>query len=141
MSKTGDPNAAISYSLGNGGPTAGPAQRSWTAASRSWSGSASCPVTDPDIQASLAVIDKQISVSTPSGTGYYRYGDRPPTEAPTGTATATSRARTPARSPGAPWPPTDTGTGHLWPVLSGERGRVRSSPKATTSGAKSLLHA
>ena len=25
-------------------------------------------------------------------------------------------------TPGAPWPPTDTGTGHLWPVLSGERG-------------------
>ena len=23
---------------------------------------------------------------------------------------------------GAPWPPTDTGTGHLWPVLGGERG-------------------
>ena len=24
--------------------------------------------------------------------------------------------------PARPWPPTDTGTGHLWPVLSGERG-------------------
>ena len=27
-----------------------------------------------------------------------------------------------ARSTGAPWPPTDTGSGHLWPVLDGERG-------------------
>ena len=33
------------------------------------------PVTDPDVQASLAVLDKHISVSTPSGTGYYRYGN------------------------------------------------------------------
>ena len=32
------------------------------------------PVTDPAIQASLAVLDHQISVKTPSGPGYYRYG-------------------------------------------------------------------
>ena len=49
----------------------------------------------------------------------------------TATATATSRRRLPRRpaktrrtasTTGAPWPPTDTGTGHLWPVLNGERG-------------------
>ena len=33
------------------------------------------PATDPDVQNSLAVLDKQISVTTPSGTGYYRYGN------------------------------------------------------------------
>ena len=40
----------------------------------------------------------------------------------TATATATSRADAAARPTGAPWPPTDTGSGHLWPVLGGERG-------------------
>ena len=41
---------------------------------------------------------------------------------------------------GAPWPPTDTGTGHLWPVLSAERGEYDIAN--TDSGhAESLLTA
>ena len=74
LSKTGDPNAAISYSLGNGGPTLD--QRSVIDGGfQELVRLGELPVTDPDVQASLAVLDKQISVSTPSGTGYYRYGN------------------------------------------------------------------
>ena len=74
LSKTGDPNAAISYSLGNGGPTLD--QRSvLDGGFQELVRLGELPITDPDIQASLAVIDKHISVSTPSGTGYYRYGN------------------------------------------------------------------
>ena len=73
LSKTGDPNAAITYSLGNGGPTVD--QRSVIDGGfQELVRLGELPVSDPDIQASLGVLDKQISVSTPSGTGYYRYG-------------------------------------------------------------------
>src|ERR1039457_4909737 len=73
LSKTGDPNAAITYSLGNGGPTVD--QRAVIDGGfQELVRLGELPASDSDIQASLAVLDKQISVSTPSGTGYYRYG-------------------------------------------------------------------
>jgi glucoamylase len=122
LSKTGDPNAAITYNLGNGGPT-----------------SAQDTVIDGGFQElvrlgelspasavfknSLSVLDSTISVKTPSGTGYYRYG----TGAANGSADgygdcSTVNSQTSCSTDGEPWPTTDTGTGHLWPVLSGERG-------------------
>jgi glucoamylase len=75
------------------------------------------------VKNSLSVLDKQISVKTPSGTGYYRYG----TDAADGSADgygdcSTVNSQTSCTTDGEPWPTTDTGTGHLWPVLSGERG-------------------
>src|SRR6185437_15271714 len=74
LSKTGDPNAAISYSLGNGGPTLD--QRSvLDGGFQELVRLGELPATDPDVQASLAVWDSHIAVTTPSGTGYYRYGD------------------------------------------------------------------
>ncbi len=73
LSKTGDPNAAIRYNLGNGGPMVD--QRSVIDGGfQELVRLGELPVSDPDVQASLGVLDNQISVSTPSGTGYYRYG-------------------------------------------------------------------
>jgi hypothetical protein len=78
LSKTGDPNAAITYSLGNGGPTLD--QRSvLDGGFQELTRLGELPVTDPDIQASLAIYDKHIAGTTPSGTGYYRYGSGPGT--------------------------------------------------------------
>ena len=58
LSKTGDPNAAISYSLGNGGPTLD--QRSvLDGGFQELVRLGELPVTDPDVQASLAILDKQ----------------------------------------------------------------------------------
>ncbi len=120
LSKTGDPNAAITYSLGNGGPTVDQRQVI-DGGFQELVRLGELPANDPDIQASLAVLDKQISVNTPSGTGYYRYG----TSAAAGSADGYGDCYQPSQSsctnPGQPWPTTDTGTGHLWPVLSGER--------------------
>ena len=74
LSKTGDPNAAISYSLGNGGPTLD--QRSvLDGGFQELVRLGELPVSDSDVQASLGIIDSHIAVTTPSGTGYYRYGD------------------------------------------------------------------
>jgi glucoamylase len=137
LSKTGDPNAAITYSLGNGGPTLD--QRSvLDGGFQELVRLGELPVTDPDIQASLAIIDKNISVSTPSGTGYYRYGDSAADGSADGYGDCYQPSQDSCTTPGAPWPPTDSGTGHLWPVLSGERAESDLA-EDNTSGAKSLL--
>jgi glucoamylase len=105
LSKTGDPNAAITYSLGNGGPTLD--QRSVIDAGFLELGRlGELPQNSALMTNSLKVVDATIAASTPSGTGYHRYnGDG------YGDADGT----------GQPWATTDTGTGHPWPVLSGER--------------------
>src|SRR5438445_10769374 len=108
LSKTGDPNAAISYNVGNGGPTLD--QRSII--DQGFLETARLglkPASDPTINQSLLVVDATIKVDTSTGTGFHRYngdgyGDR--------------------ASDGRPWAPTGQGTGHLWPALAGERGEV-----------------
>ncbi|HEY2576834.1 MAG TPA: glucodextranase DOMON-like domain-containing protein, partial [Streptosporangiaceae bacterium] len=139
VAKTGDPNAAITYNLGNGGPSVD--QRSVIDGGfQELVRLGELPVSDPDIQASLGVLDKQIPVSTPSGTGYYRYG----TSAADGSADGYGDCYQPSQSSctvqGEPWPTTDTGTGHLWPVLSGERAESDIAAGNPT-GASALLEA
>jgi glucoamylase len=122
LSKTGDPNAAITYNVGNGGPTLD--QRAIVDAGflelvRLGELSAS----DPDIVHSLPVIDLQIKSTTPNGPGWHRYngdgyGDR--------------------ASDGRPWAPSGQGTGHLWPALSAERGE-QALASGDAAGAASLL--
>jgi glucoamylase len=92
------------------------------------------------VQASLGVWDKQIAVSTPSGTGYYRYGNSAAQGSADGYGDCYQPSQTSCSTVGAPWPPTDKGTGHLWPVLSGERAESDVAGGNLT-GAASLLTA
>ncbi len=135
VSKTGDPNAAISYALNNGNTTMTPQQNIVDAGFLELVRLGVLPASDPDVQASLKVIDAVIERQTPSGPGFYRYGDSP-TEStdgygdcylPAGGTNATGCSPS-----GAPWPTTDTGTGHLWPVLSGERGEYEVAAGSAT---------
>ena len=122
LSKSGDPNAAIAYNVGNGGPTLD--QRAVIDAGflelvRLGELSAS----DSDVVHSLPVVDATIESTTPSGAGWRRYngdgyGDR--------------------ASDGRPWAPTGQGTGHVWPVLSAERAE-QSLASGDAAGAASLL--
>ncbi len=139
VAKTGDPNAAISYNLGNGGPTVD--QRSVIDGGfQELVRLGELPAGDPDIQASLGVLDKQISVSTPSGTGYYRYGTSAADGSADGYGDCYQPSQTSCTVQGEPWPATDTGTGHLWPVLSGERAESDIAAGDLT-GASALLEA
>ena len=134
VSKTGDPNAAITYSLGNGGPTVD--QRAVIDGGfQELTRLGELPISDPDVQASLNVLDKQISVKTPSGTGYYRYGNDAAKGSADGYGDCFQPSQTSCTTPGAPWPPTDTGTGHLWPNLSGERAESDLAEGHSTSAA------
>jgi glucoamylase len=105
LSKTGDPDAAITYNVGNGGPTLD--QREVIDAGfLELPRLGLLPADDPDVLRSLPVVDAAIRRDTASGPGWHRYngdgyGDRD--------------------SDGRPWAPTGQGNGHLWPVLAGER--------------------
>lgn len=122
VSKTGDPNAAISYNLGNGGPTLD--QRSVIDAGfLELVRLGLKPYNNLAITESLPVVDTTIKTNTPSGPGWHRYnGDGYGDAAKTG----------------HPWPPTNQGTGHVWPVLTGERGEYAVSA-GNTSGALVML--
>ena len=138
LSKTGDPNAAISYNLGNGGPTVDQRQVI-DGGFQELVRLGELPVSDPDVTASVGVLDKQISVTTPSGTGYYRYGTSAAAGSADGYGDCYQPSQTSCAVPGEPWPTTDTGTGHLWPVLSGERAESDVA-SGNVTGASALLH-
>ena len=139
VSKTGDPNAAISYSLGNGGPAVD--QRTvLDGGFQELVRLGELSVSDPDAQASLARWDKLIGVSTPSGTGYYRYAVAAADGSADGYGDCYQPSQSSCTTPGQPWPTTGTGTGHLWPVLSGERAESDIAA-ADPTGAAGLLTA
>src|SRR6185312_8394456 len=107
LSKTGDPNAAIVYNVGNGGPDLDQ-RRVIDAGFLELARLGVLPADDADIARSLAVVDATIRRTTDSGTGFFRYngdgyGD--------------------GATDGHPWAPSNKGNGHLWPVLAGERGQ------------------
>src|SRR5690348_1466414 len=123
LSKTGDPNAAISYNVGNGGPTLD--QRTVIDAGfLELVRLGLFPSNDAEVTESLPVVDATIGTTTTSGAGWHRYngdgyGDR--------------------GTDGRPWPPTGQGTGHLWPLLTEERGEYNVSA-GQTSAAVTLLN-
>jgi glucan 1,4-alpha-glucosidase len=136
LSKTGDPNAAITYNLGNGSGTYD--QRSVIDQGfLDLVRLGVLPADDPDVQASLGIVDKTIEVSTPSGPGFYRYGTSDP-GSEDGYGDCYQPSASSCKVAGAPWPPTDTGTGHLWPVLGGERGEYDVAA-GDASSARALL--
>jgi glucoamylase len=127
LSKTGDPNAANPYNLGNGSISADQraiVDQGFLELVRL----GVLPATDPDVQASLKVIDSTIKVTTPSGPGIYRYGTSAP-GSEDGYGDCHVADATNCTIEGKPWPTFDpganagnVGSGHLWPVLGGERG-------------------
>ncbi len=119
LTKNGDPNSAYTYNLGNGSIDAD--QRAVVDGGfQELVRLGELSAADPDVQNSLSVVDDVISRSTPSGTGYYRYGtDAAGSE--DGYGDCWTPDPTDCPKDGQPWPTTDKGSGHLWPVLSGER--------------------
>jgi glucoamylase len=119
LSRGGDPDAADAYNLGNGGPTADQREvvdQGFLELTRL----GILPAGDPDVVASLPVVDRVLRRDTPSGPGFYRYGT-----ASAGTEDGYGDCHvadpTDCAPDGRPWPTGNTGSGHVWPVLSGER--------------------
>jgi hypothetical protein len=119
LSKTGDPNAAIPYNLGNGSISVD--QRSVIDAGfLELTRLGELPAADPDVQASLGVVDSTIARQTSSGTGFYRYGTST-VGSEDGYGDCWVADPTDCSPDGKPWPAGNVGSGHLWPVLSNER--------------------
>jgi glucoamylase len=130
LSKSGDPNAPTVYNLGNGSIDAD--QRSVIDAgflelTRFGELTASTPV----VTNSLKVVDTVLGIQTPSGVGWRRYGtlfesvngnNVPVTGGTDGYGDCYAPAPMHCPLTGRPWIPWFTGTGHVWPLLNGERG-------------------
>jgi glucoamylase len=114
LSKTGDPNAAISYALGNGGATVDQRQVV-DLGFLEYVRLGELRAKDPVVRNSLKVVDATIEKHTDNGPGWMRYngdgyGD---CNVAAGTTSCTVT--------GAPWTDGNVGTGHPWPVLGVER--------------------
>ena len=140
LSKNGDPDAAATYNLGNGGPDAD--QKAVVDA-----GFLELPrlgvlaPNDKDVAASLAIVDRVVARTTPSGQHFYRYGiDTPGTE--DGYGDCNTGDLTDCGVQGKPWAGTcDTqaqnkGSGHVWPVLAGERAEHELATGSSSAAAK-----
>jgi glucoamylase len=136
LSKTGDPDAAISYGLGNGSISAD--QRAVVDAGfLELTRLGILPAGDPDVRASLSIVDQVIGRQTRSGQGYYRYGTAQD-GSEDGYGDCYEPDPTSCSPTGAPWPTSNAGSGHLWPVLSGERAEQQLQVGDRTGAARLL---
>ena len=116
--KTGDPDEAAPYTLGNGDPTSYDQRTVIDQGFLELVRLGELPASDPLVTNSLAVAAATIESPTPSGTGIMRYnGD--------GYGDCEVAVFNDCQVNGQPWAPTDQGTGHPWPVLSGENGEYQ----------------
>ncbi|MGH3784834.1 MAG: glycoside hydrolase family 15 protein [Pseudonocardiaceae bacterium] len=139
LSKTGDPNAQKVYNLGNGAPDADQRQVV-DGGFQELVRLGALPANDPDVLASLKVVDATIRRDTPSGVGFYRYGTSTPGSSD-GYGDCYQPDPTNCTPSGRPWPTSDSGSGsgHLWPVLSGERSEQELQTGNVTNAAALLV--
>src|SRR5271166_1830764 len=74
LSPTGDPNAAETYDLGNGSLAKVDQRAVIDAGFLELTRLGELPANDPDVQASLKIVDSVIETQTDSGPGWHRYG-------------------------------------------------------------------
>lgn len=118
VDKTGNPDQAFSYTLGNGDPTSYDQRAVVDQGFLELVRQGELPASDPLITNSLAVTSAALGTATPSGTGILRYnGD--------GYGDCEEQVFQDCQVTGQPWATTDQGTGHPWPVLSGENGEYQ----------------
>jgi glucoamylase len=115
LSKNGDPNSAYDYTVGNGDPTSYDQRDVIDQGFLELTRLGELPGGSPLIANSLAVAAATIDVPTATGTGVLRYnGD--------GYGDCEQSVFNDCSATGEPWATSDEGTGHPWPVLSGESG-------------------
>lgn len=119
LSKNGDPSSAFSYYLGNGNPNPYDQRAVVDAGFLELTRLGDLAPTEPVVANSVAVVDATIARPTPSDIGFFRYnGDGYGNTYHDGHDSGFADADV----DGQPGATNDTGTGGLWPVLSGERG-------------------
>jgi glucoamylase len=118
VGKTGNPDQAYDYTLGNGDPNSYDQRAVVDQGFLELVRLGELPASSPLITNSLAVTGTALAAPTPSGTGIMRYnGD--------GYGDCEVSVFQDCQVNGQPWATTDEGTGHPWPVLSGENGEYQ----------------
>lgn len=120
LSVNGNPDSAATYDLGNGSFTDVDQRRVLDPGFLELTRLGELPATDPDVQSSLTLVDYLLENPTPTGSGWHRYGSGAGGSTD-GYGDCYGPGPTDCRVTGAPWFPKSIGTGHLWPILSGER--------------------
>jgi glucoamylase len=110
LTKDGHPDAATTYSVGDGGPSVIDQRRVVDPSFLDLVRYGIEAPDDPAVRATLPVVDAQLKVRTPNGPFWHRYSFDGYGE----------------KRNGAEWEPTDPDTsttlGRAWPLLTGERG-------------------
>ena len=115
LSKNGDPNSAYDYTVGNGDPTSYDQRAVVDQGFLEVTRLGELPASSPLVANSLAVAAAAIDTPIATGTGVLRYnGD--------GYGDCEQPVYNDCSATGEPWATGDEGTGHPWPVLSGENG-------------------
>ncbi len=119
LSPTGDPNAAETYNLNNGSLNNVDQRRVVDAGFLELTRLGELPADDPDVTTSLKIVDQILESRTPSGPGWHRYGVQA-NGSTDGYGDCYQPGLTTCSPSGAP-SYNGVGTGHLWPILDGER--------------------
>jgi glucoamylase len=118
LSKNGDANSADDYTLNNGDPNSYDQRSVIDQGFLELTRLGELPASSPLVTNSLAVAASTIDTPTASGTGVLRYnGD--------GYGDCEQAVYDDCSANGEPWATNDEGTGHPWPVLSGENGEYQ----------------
>ena len=142
LSPTGNPNVTETYNLGNGGLSNVDQRDVIDASFLELTRLGELAPDDPAVQESLPVVDSVLESQTASGPGWHRYGVKAgqlgqPAGSTDGYGDCYVPDPTSCSPTGAPWFPTGTGSGHPWPLLSGERAE-QDLQAGDVSGAASL---
>ena len=134
-SPDGHPNAAETYNLGNGGQSDVDQRRVIDAGFLELTRLGELSPRDPDVQASLPVVDSVLESPTAAGPGWHRYGIKA-AGATDGYGDCYQPDPTDCSPTGAPWFTHGVGSGHPWPLLDGERAEqhLQSGEAAAAAG-------
>jgi glucoamylase len=116
----GNPNTAQTYNLGNGSRNDVDQRSIIDAGFLELTRLGELSARDPDVQASLHVVDSVLERQTASGPGWHRYGIKAQ-GATDGYGDCFVPDPTSCSPTGKPWFTKAVGSGHLWPLLTGER--------------------
>ena len=131
----GDPNTAQTYDLGNGSLSHVDQRSIIDAGFLELTRMGELSARDPDVQASLHVVDSVLESQTASGPGWHRYGIKAD-GATDGYGDCYVPDPTTCSPTGEPWFTHAVGSGHPWPLLTGERAEqdLQSGDRAAASG-------
>ena len=119
-SVSGNPNTNQTYNLGNGSLNNVDQRSIIDAGFLELTRMGELSATDPDVNASLKVVDSVLESQTKSGPGWHRYGIKA-NGSTDGYGDCYVPDPTTCSPTGEGWFPNAVGSGHLWPLLDGER--------------------